>query len=103
MTDSCLTVVHEDQDFPPFRDLRYSNLFTASPFAAAKPIFKATVPFALDFAEIDCGVPGTVAGTTGYEVLEAADLPIPLTEVTVNVYGVPFCRFVTRHGDVGQI
>ena len=41
------------------------------------------------------GAPGTVAGTTAAEALEADPVPAAFVAVTVNVYEVPFVRPVT--------
>ena len=41
------------------------------------------------------GAPGTVAGTTAEDALEAVPVPAAFVAVTVNVYEVPFVRPVT--------
>jgi hypothetical protein len=38
------------------------------------------------------GAPGTVAGVTGADALEVADVPCTLVALTVKVYAVPFVR-----------
>ena len=43
------------------------------------------------------GAPGTVAGVTAPEALDATPVPAALVAVTVNVYEVPFVRPVTVH------
>ena len=45
------------------------------------------------------GAPGTVAGTTEFEVADATLVPIVFVAVTVNVYVVPFVRPVTMSGE----
>ena len=64
VTESDFTAVHDVQVLPRSRDLRYSNLVIASPFANAAPIFIVAWPLAVDLAETDRGAPGLAAGIT---------------------------------------
>ena len=41
------------------------------------------------------GAPGTVAGVTGADALDAGPVPTPLVAVTMNVYAVPFVNPLT--------
>jgi len=45
------------------------------------------------------GAPGTVAGVTLFEALDAAPAPIAFVAVTVKVYAVPFVSPVTLMGE----
>ena len=49
------------------------------------------------------GGPGTVAGTTEADALEAAPVPVVFVAFTVNVYEVPFVRSVTVHEVVAVV
>ena len=44
------------------------------------------------------GAPGTVAGVTAADAVEAALVPVALVAVTVNVYAVPLVKPVTVIG-----
>ena len=43
------------------------------------------------------GAPGTVAGVTALDAVDALDVPAEFVAVVVNVYGVPFVKPVTTH------
>jgi hypothetical protein len=43
-------------------------------------------------AVTDVGAPGTVAGVTANEDVEASEVAIPLFAVTANVYAVPLVK-----------
>ena len=43
------------------------------------------------------GAPGTVAGVTALDALEALDVPAEFVAVVVNVDAVPFVKPVTAH------
>ena len=45
--------------------------------------------------ETPVGTPGTVAGTTAPDAVDAEPVPAAFVAVTVNVYEVPFVRPVT--------
>jgi hypothetical protein len=50
------------------------------------------VPDALLVAVNVVGAPGTVAGVTAKEEVEASDVETPLLAVTANVYAVPLVK-----------
>jgi hypothetical protein len=52
-------------------------------------------------AATDVGAPGTVAGTTLDEAVEADEVNKPLFAVTANVYAVPFASPGTTHDVAG--
>ena len=49
-------------------------------------------------AETLCGAPGTVAGVTGFDAVEADPGPAALVAVTLNVYATPLLSPVTVMG-----
>jgi hypothetical protein len=60
-------------------------------------------PDAVLDAETDVGAPGTVAGTTLDDALDADEVNKPLFAVTANVYAVPFVNPGTTHDVAGAL
>ena len=54
-------------------------------------------------AETLVGAPGTVAGVTLLEAVEALEVPTELVAVTVKVYAVPFVNPVTVNGEAAPL
>lgn len=60
---------------------------------------KLTVACALPLVAVPItGAPGTVAGATGSDGVDAAPVPKPLVAVTVKVYAIPLVKPVTAIG-----
>jgi hypothetical protein len=63
---------------------------------AAKDTIACVLP---GVADTEVGASGTVAGVTGEDAKESAELPTLFVATTVKVYGVPFVRPVIVIGE----
>ena len=61
------------------------------------------VPEAVLVAVTEVGAPGTVAGTTLDDAVDADEVNKPLFAVTANVYAVPFVNPGTTHDVAGAL
>ena len=82
---------------PPGLDVAVYVVIVAPPFDDGAVHATVTDVALASVAVPIVGAPGTVAGVTALDAVDALDVPAEFVAVVVNVYAVPFVKPVTAH------